>query len=291
MRFSNPHRAVFLYAWNPFVLAHSMGELHNDVLVGLFVVVAVYCMASGKPRWVLAALIAGGLIKYIALALLPFAALSTYRLFGARALALSLAVGVAVGAVLAVPYVSDASLFHLGLIAGQMTESTGSLHSFVVGLLKMLDITVDRFPTGLPAVLAALKIALWLAFAVFAVRELREAWKRALTIDRIVVRWTTVLAFILFVSSSQFYAWYIGMLLPLAVMAYESWVGRAVIAASAAHLFGFTELKGKRVGYFIFCTLAPFVLTLIAARREKAGLQGIAQRRVPNSAIALNVRS
>jgi hypothetical protein len=100
-----------------------------------------------------------------------------------------------------------------------------------------------------------------------------------------------VLAFILFVSSSQFYAWYIGMLLPLAVMAYESWVGRAVIAASAAHLFGFTELKGKRVGYFIFCTLAPFVLTLIAARREKAGLQGIAQRRVPNSAIALNVRS
>jgi hypothetical protein len=287
MRFGDPKRAVFLYAWNPFVLAYSMGDLHNDALMGLFVVLAVYFVAIKRPAWVLGALVAGGMIKYIALALLPFAALAIYRLFGKKALALSLTVAALFTTLLALPYLADLSLFKMALIAGQMTESTGSLHSFVVGILRMFNVTEDRFPGFMPHLFVALKAALWLAFALFAARELRNVLKAALSLDRIIVRWTQILAFILFLSSSQFYAWYIGMLLPLAVLAYDSWVGRAVVAASAAHLLAFTDLKSKRIGYFIFCTVAPFLLTLIWARRERAGLTGHGQRRLASSAIPL----
>jgi hypothetical protein len=287
MRLGDPKRAVFLYAWNPFVLAHSMGDLHNDALMGLLVVLAVYFVAIKRPAWVLAALAAAGMIKYIALALLPFAALAVYRLFGKKALAVSVAVSLLFTALLASPYLADLSLFKMTLIAGQMTESIGSLHSSVVGILRMLNVTEDRFPGFMPHFFAALKAALWLAFAVFAAHELRSALKTSLTLDRIIVRWTHILAFILFFSSSQFYAWYIGMLLPLAVLAYDSWVGRAVVAASVAHLLAFTRLRSKRIGYFIFCTVAPFLLTFIRARREKTGLTAPSQRRVPASPIAL----
>jgi hypothetical protein len=73
--------------------------------------------------------------------------------------------------------------------------------------------------------------------------------------------------FLLFLASSQLYPWYIGMVLPLAVLGYQTWISRAVVLASAAHLLGFTGLK--RVGYFLICTLLPFAAAFFGAVRLK----------------------
>ena len=267
LKTGEPRRALLLYAWNPFVLAQFIGDLHNDILVGFFIVLAVYTLAAKRPEWTLTALVAGGLIKYAALALGPFAAIAILRMYGWRKLAVSMGWAAAATALISTPYLADAAAFKTQLIADQLTESSRSFHAFVFGILKMAGITEARYGGIVTPLSVGLQTLLWVAFAAFMAAELWKSRTRRITLDRVVCQWSASLAFLLFLASSQLYPWYIGMVLPLAVLGYRSWVSRAVVLASTAHLFGFTGLK--RIGYFLICTLLPFVITFLGAVRLK----------------------
>jgi hypothetical protein len=267
LKLGEPKRALFLYAWSPFVLAQFLGELHNDIFVGVFVILAVHSLAVKRPEWTLASLAAAGLIKYTALALMPLAGIAILRWFGWRKLTVSAIYAGAGAALISAPYLIDAPAFKLSQIAVQWTESSRSFHSFVFGVLKLLGISADRFPTLVPSLSFALQAALWMAFAAFIAAEIWKSRKRRMSLDRIVCQWSAAMAFLLFLASSQLYPWYIGMVLPLAVLGYQTWISRAVVLASAAHLLGFTGLK--RVGYFLICTLLPFAAAFFGAVRLK----------------------
>src|SRR5262249_17492304 len=76
---NNARRILYLYSWNPFVVLQYLADLHNDIIVGFFVLLAAYFVLKDRPVWSLPLLVAAGLIKYITLVQVPFALLFVVR--------------------------------------------------------------------------------------------------------------------------------------------------------------------------------------------------------------------
>ena len=86
-------------------------------------------------------------------------------------------------------------------------------------------------------------------------------------------RWTSILFAVIFVASSQFYAWYIGMLFPLALLTDRRTIlADAVLLLSGAHMLSFTSLKRKAIGYFLVATLIPVAYAVLASLKRKRAL-------------------
>ncbi len=103
-----PERAlqgVCLFALNPFVIYETAGNGHNDIVMVFFILLGLCALLRGHFSWAALAWVAGGLVKFIPLLLLPVAlavvlrALPTWRgrlryalITGLAAAALSVAV-------------------------------------------------------------------------------------------------------------------------------------------------------------------------------------------------------
>jgi hypothetical protein len=72
-------RGTLFFAWNPLVLFEVAGNGHNDVVMVTFVLLAILLFVRGHGLWVLPALMAGVLTKFIVLLLIPIAVASLWR--------------------------------------------------------------------------------------------------------------------------------------------------------------------------------------------------------------------
>jgi hypothetical protein len=64
-----------------------------------------------------------------------------------------------------------------------------------------------------------------------------------------------ILFVVIFVGSSQFYSWYIGMIFPAALLLREAdWLRQLSILLAATHVLSMTSLSRKGIGYFILTT-------------------------------------
>jgi hypothetical protein len=82
LRRAAPERAlagVLLLAWNPLVLFETLGQGHNDVAMLFFVLACVACLARGRHTLAALSLVAGTLVKFVPLLLLPTAGLISLR--------------------------------------------------------------------------------------------------------------------------------------------------------------------------------------------------------------------
>src|SRR5262249_35175896 len=69
---------ALLYLWNPLVIWEGIGNGHNDVLLALILLLALYAWASRHDRWVIPLLVVAALIKYVSLPLIPLAAIALW---------------------------------------------------------------------------------------------------------------------------------------------------------------------------------------------------------------------
>jgi alpha-1,6-mannosyltransferase len=82
LRQKAPARAlqgVCLFALNPFVVYETAGNGHNDIVMVFFILLGLWALVRGRYSWAALALIAGGLIKFIPLLLLPVAVAVSLR--------------------------------------------------------------------------------------------------------------------------------------------------------------------------------------------------------------------
>jgi hypothetical protein len=253
-----PEKALLLYTWNPLVITQFLANGHNDILMGLFILLAAYFLVIRRPVLVLPALVAGGLIKFLAFALMPLAAVAVARMYGRRAMALGVVVSVSIAGVVAVPYFLDSEPFKTPVITGQIFESSGSLHRFIdVAFIRPASTAWTPLHDILPNVLVGLKVALWLLFGAFAGLQLWKSVSKPLTMNHVILQWVALLACALFVASSLLHSWYMGALLPLAILAHESWIGQALIASSTVFLLSFTSLR-RKMFVFLVAAIVPF---------------------------------
>ena len=259
---------LYLYTWNPFVVLQYLADLHNDIIVAFLIVAAAYLLLKRQSAWGLPLLVAAGLIKYVALVLVPFVLVSVVRQRKWKNGIQAAAVSAGLIFASAWPYAGEIGSFQYRLIWAQVSESTGSLHAFVMYTLRAAARLWPPLMSSLADVGRLVQAGLWVLFAIFVVRELYVSWRDPDAPLMMIERWTLILFVLIFVASSQFYAWYLGMVLPLALLTRRRTIlADCVIALSVAHMLSFTFLSRKAIGYFLVATLLPVLYSAAESRR------------------------
>ena len=267
----NPKTVLYLYAWNPFVVLEYLANVHNDILVGFLIALAVYALLSGRLFWTIPALAAAGLVKYVTFILVPFAFIFLGRQQGWVKAIRSVLLACALVVFCGLPYFGQIGAFKYGLIATQLSESTGSLHAFLFYSYRAVVRLWPSLAGSLPTFSALTGIALWFIVSAFIVLEFYASRSdKFLKTETTILRWFLILFAIIFIASSKFWAWYIGMLFPLALLTRRKTIlADAVIFMSCTHMLSFASLRTKTLGYVLFATIIPIVWTAIASSMTK----------------------
>jgi Dolichyl-phosphate-mannose-protein mannosyltransferase len=260
-----PGREAFafaLYAWNPFVVMRTAGDGHNDVVMFFFVLLAFWAMVSEKWRYVLPALVAAVLIKYVPILLIPpvlligYAAVDDRRWFVRENL-----VGGALAALLAAaafaPFL-EGGLFDQ-VVSGQSERFANSIWlALQVQLQERGELSFDD----------ASEFARWAGYAFFGVAYLFlmvALWRsERRLVDVIACSGLMMLA--LAAGLSWFMPWYFLWSIPLLVLAPGRWPVALVLALSLGGMA--PELLtwyGSRWNYFVdhYTTYVVAIVALI----------------------------
>jgi alpha-1,6-mannosyltransferase len=214
-RGSSPRAALVLYGLNPAVLAYTLGGFHNDTIMMVMVMAAVYLVVSGRER-------GGAVTGSLAVAVKSSAGLvMPFLILGAsdrrRALLAALATGAAVLVVSLLAF-GDRAFDFIHILGTQQALNSGSSVPAQLGAW----LGWSGSPTPVRVVASVLGVAA-IAFCV------ARAWRGADWIEQ--AAWATLS---LMITSSWLLAWYIIWLVPLAALGR----GRAVrLGAVAMTLF------------------------------------------------------
>ena len=201
---------LLAFAWNPLVLFEVGANAHNDVWIGLLVVVGVLFWEMRRPLWMLAALTSAALIKLPVAPLVPLFFLAAWRLEpeAQRRRRLLWSGGLVVAGIVAASYLSlPEGLKGLGNLAGRSDLFTNSLPALIKLTLGLV------LPERWPMLLAGLATAL--AFAGYYALQLRNTWRTPGEAARLGFN---TLLFLLLVCMSWFQPWYLLWIVPLAAV-------------------------------------------------------------------------
>jgi hypothetical protein len=256
--------ALYLLTWNPLMLMHEIANGHNDILMGALTTLGVF--ASLGAGWLLTvpALVGAGFIKYLALILIPFAGVYLWRTRGRGATFSAMALGFVTFLAVASPYLPQWQQFRLDDMGTNATLTHNSLpamiHHFYKNVLAKL---IPALEIGVPWVKTGVKMLVWGGFALFygwrlwalaKMKKVPEAkFRRRWVESALLVQFVLVC-----VVSSKFYAWYIGMFFPLALVLPEGhWLRRLVVGVSCAQLFSLTFLGQAHMVNYLVMMLLP----------------------------------
>lgn len=218
-------------AWNPYVLWRVAGNGHNDIVLVVFILFALWAAVTERWRWLLPALAASVLVKYVSVLVLPAFAIYLLRRppETRRALVAPLAIGAAGALTLAVvafaPMWDGLEVFDpLRTQADRIISSTPGLLSF--WLQADLDVAVDT-ADNLARAIGGLAFAL--AAAALLWRQSRGA------MPLIAVTALLPLAYLVF-ALGWFRPWYYLWIIPLMPLLPGRWWIALLVTTSVAGL-------------------------------------------------------
>ena len=147
------------------------------------------------------------------------------------------------------PYAWDITRFRFDLMAAQLNKITaGSVFSFFFYMYRALSRvaaplgSLESFGNGL-------RIVLWVVSAMLILRQARRFMVTVKPELEGLIRLSSWILFVvIFIGSTQFYSWYIGMLFPLALLLSEAdALRRFVVLLSATHVLSLTSLSRKEM--------------------------------------------
>lgn len=260
---SSPHadsepmaKRLALLAWNPLLLLHLIANGHNDGWLGLLALAGLATLRLG-PAWAcLPLLTTSVLVKFTSIVTLPCAALALLahkRHWSALLVGMTLSLAITAGLWLLLGQVSNPLNLPLAntqdpLWSRLLHNATLSQHSWHAGLTRLVYYTgklllgenhpsldAIRIPATVFCLLTYLGIYLWL---------LRRLWQARFHREEAIHLAVWAMASLLLLASPKFNAWYLGMLLPLAVLLPTSHLlYRYLFWLSLTLLFAFTPLE------------------------------------------------
>ncbi len=273
---AHPELALYLCLFNPLLILHHLINGHNDILMALFMVLAGYCTIRRAWLWILPSLTAGLLIKWLALLCIPLACLYLIRQKQIKAMIFGGILSLALGLVLATPYLTDWQTLRLHEMEANAMVTVNSFHSLFYFAYKSMATWLTPLQSGLPLFGKLLQLVLWGAFVLFYGWRLYHVFR---TSEATAWIQESVLVFAVFlgVVSSKFYPWYLGMILPMALLLREGHLLRQVLlAVSCAQLFAITFLGRAHMLNYLLLTALP--TALIFDERQRHLLKGTFQR-------------
>ena len=252
----HPGRTLYLFMWSPLVLIHEIANGHNDLLMGCLIAAAFYLILTGRLVWSVPVLVAAAMVKYLAILFVPMTLFVILRKRGVLQAVGSALAGVGVFVLLGFPYLGEFSRFQLQLIVAQMNKFTaGTLTGVLFYTYRSLDRNFSLFSGTLEPVGTALQIAMTILALSFLAGLTYWFFRSDLSTENMLWAWTAMLFVIMFLSP-QFYAWYFGMLFPIALLLRGSDPLRELIVIlSATHLASLPSIGSKALNYFILGTV------------------------------------
>ncbi len=229
-----PAVAALVFLWNPLVLWEAVGNGHNDAVVALLLVAAMAAFIRGRLVWVLPALVAATLLKYVSVVLLPLALVAVVRRAGqAGTLSRTLARAALVSA--AVVVIGLAPFYDLAAIRASVSSQGGIYATSPAAVaIRALRDHLDA-STGVRVAEAVGVIALG-ATALIWLRRLRDQPARLPGAS-----FEVIFVFLL-LATLNFRGWYLIWLVALAATSSSGWAAGRAAAWSAGAMAAYPLL-------------------------------------------------
>jgi hypothetical protein len=266
---SKPIVSLYIFMWNPLILMHEIANGHNDILTGFLVLLGLYLAIVGAGLWIIPALVAATLLKYATLPLLPLAFIFVVKKNGWRVALLGCLIGAVVAVLSSAPYLRDWRLFRLADIQMNATLIDNSLHSLLIHIFENIARLLTVLAPLHGAVDSIIKMTLRLGFLIFFIAQFRKLKDLSATV--LIEKSSLILFVLICVASSKFNAWYLGMLLPPALLLAEKhWLRRLVVLISGAELLSLTFFKQAYMLNYFAMILVPAWLIFRQERELRA---------------------
>lgn len=276
-----PWLALYLFAFNPLVLLHAVGNGHNDILMLFLLLAALRTLKGpsvGAPdgplvRWTAWPLFAlSVLTKYASITAGPFLLAIFLKNRWRRDLGVGLILFLLVATLLALPYVRPDHawpwrdlLDNAGKPQHSVIDMLATVLALGAGLVSALFGAGNAFLAAYKALLSLLRPMALLGFVGFYLWLLRALIQQPA--ERFLAGLATacacaMLALIVF-ASAKFHPWYVIMFLPLALLLEENTFARRFsLTFGLFQLASFTVLQNLPVINVLLLTLLPLVLVL-----------------------------
>lgn len=272
-----PLMVLYLFLWNPLILMHHLANGHNDVLTGCLLVLALYLSLRGVWFWVIPVLVAATLLKYAPALLIPLALVFIIKNRGWKRAALSCLLGALILILVSAPYLRDWRRFRLEDIRDNATLIDNSLHSFLIHIYENIARLLPPLAAGHAAADSLIKNSLRFGFLLFFLFQSYKMLKELST--KVWIEKSTLIMFVLIcVVSSKFNAWYLGILLPPALLLDERhWLRRLIVLLTCTELLSLTFFKQAYILNYFAMILLPTWYVFNRTRREKKLVQSSAE--------------
>lgn len=263
-----PETSLYLFLWNPLVLLHHIANGHNDLLVGVLVLLAAYLAIKQKYFWIVPAIVGATLLKFGPVLLIPPALIFIIRKSGWKVAVSSCLVAALLVALVCFPYLRDWQELKLEDMQGNATLIDNSLHSLLIHVFGTIAGVVPPLAPLHSAVNWIIKTILrggLIVFVLYQWVKIPRDYSARVFIEKSLL----ILFALICVASSKFNAWYMGMLLPVALMLEdEHWLRRLVVLISCTELLSFTFFKqAYMLNYFALILLPAW---WVFSRRKKS---------------------
>jgi alpha-1,6-mannosyltransferase len=259
LRLAEDDSVIYLFLWNPMIILQLVADAHNDILMALATMLAIYMAARDRWLLVIPLLSIGVLIKYSTAVIIPFAVIEMIRRHRFDALVLGCALAMGLFLWSAAPYLPDYRYFQPSATAANLFSTANSFESVfyypIETVLKPFPALRGALPTihkVLVGIIAVFGFAVLLAQLV---RYLRY-WSGSL-LDFVA---NALFAQFLLncVLAIKFYPWYVAAFFPLALLLEEdSWLRNLTIFISLAGLLTFTPLGQAHIVNYLLMIGAP----------------------------------
>ena len=266
----NASESAYLILWNPVLLLHHVANGHNDILLGLGVLLAGLVWLRGWYALALPALTAGFLMKYASAVCFPAVLMALVKARQWKHLAIGTGVSCLLVAVIAGPYLVEWNNFQFNNIATNAGIPVGSIWSAWSETIGIVLKPIVGWMT-LPMLDAlSLNELLYPGFVVLSLSAMgllaiKQPFKEseelsALTTNRVNV-WAIAIATLMVlvtVLSKKYYPWYVGMFFAGACcLPTTHLVRRWAITLCLFQMFGFTFLGRAHVVNAILMLIVP----------------------------------
>ncbi len=257
---------VIMYGLNPFILFEALSNVHNDIFIILFILLAIYFAIKRKNLFVSVIFIAlATAIKYLAILILPFIILYMLRKKSVKErIKYCILCGIEYLAIIALIYLFYAK--DIGVFAGLFMQQAKYNRSIFYVFYEYLG-------EGTTSIMQ--KACLAIFAIIYAVICIRLLFQKEIKFSQVIRRYNKLLLVFTFVLITNFNAWYIMWLFPtifwlksksqetILALSYSSQI------ANFASFALWSEEAWLGIPYLIIMLLGTGIIKLLNTKIEK----------------------
>ena len=263
-----PWLPAYLYGWNPLILLHLIANGHNDGLLALCLLCAIWLAVSNRHAWAaLPMLTLSILTKYASLLAAPFFILYFIKQRQWKTLAFGLMYSVMLLVILGWSFLQDPAALPVDKMTSNAAMSQHSLHSALARSVYWAgSLFMDNADGLLNWARVWFKWMLWGGYAFIygwlVVSFARDSQIKDKTHWPMLYGMALSITLMIVFASAKFNAWYIGMFLPLLLILHpQSRLRQFGLLLTLFQLLSFSPVENLHIGSFILLTLTPLILT------------------------------